>query len=64
MTLAECLMLSSHVLTLKHEAKHGYPEMAVCLFHEAAERAAFRLYIRVKVCVLVLARERTLPNIQ
>ncbi len=48
MNLAECLEVSSHVPTLKHEAKHGYMTqkwLFVC-FHEAAERVTFGLYFR------------------
>ncbi len=31
--LAECLVVSSHVPTLKHEAKHGYITGNSCFHH-------------------------------
>ncbi len=47
-TRSNCLVVSSHVLTPKQEAKHGCNlETAVCLFHEAAKRATFGLFICV-----------------
>ncbi len=42
-TLTECLVVSSHVPTLKQQVKqrHITLEMAVCLFPEAAKKKPF-----------------------
>ncbi len=47
MTLTQCLVVSSHELTPKHEAKHEQLRNGCLFVCEAVERAAFGFYIRV-----------------
>ncbi len=61
--LAKRLVVSSHVLTLKHKVRHRHITQK-CLIREAAETAVSRLYIRVKLSVSVSVHERTRLNIR
>ncbi len=65
--LAECLVASSHVLTLKHEAKHGYitqKQLFVCFMKQLKETLLGYILYLCYLCVSVSVHERTPLNIQ
>ncbi len=63
----KCLVASSHVPTLKHEAKHGYitqKQLFVCFMKQLKETLLGYILYLCYLCVSVSVHERTPLNIQ
>ncbi len=65
-TIGECLVVSSHVPTLKHKVEHRLltQEMAVSPALGNKQTAVSGSLAAVQLCVLASVHERTLLNIQ